>query len=115
MNKSKLNELLRYAWLEGRTNGLQNNGKSFSEFLELKEVSEAINYTHSCKSDSEQLKNKIMRYLVTTEDGEHFLIEDYTSSFQALCDGLITIVRLADGKLLDANGEWLDLPIYGEC
>ena len=61
MNKSKLNELLRYAWLEGRTNGLQNNGKSFSEFLELKEVSEAINYTHSCKSDSEQLKIKIMR------------------------------------------------------
>ena len=55
MNKSKLNELLRYAWLEGRTNGLQNNGKTFSEFLELKEVSEAINYTHSCKSDSEQL------------------------------------------------------------
>ena len=48
MNKSKLTELLRYAWLEGRTNGLQNNGKSFSEFLELKEVSEAINYTHSC-------------------------------------------------------------------
>ena len=59
MNKSKLNELLRYAWLEGRTNGLQNNGKTFSEFLELKEVSEAINYTHSCKSDSEQLKNKL--------------------------------------------------------
>jgi len=44
MDKSKLIELLRYAWLEGRTNGLQNNGKSFSEFLELKEVSEAINY-----------------------------------------------------------------------
>ena len=43
MDKSKLTELLRYAWLEGRTNGLQNNGKSFSEFLGLKEVSEAIN------------------------------------------------------------------------
>ena len=48
MNKSKLTELLRYAWLEGRTNGLQNNGKSFSEFLELKEVSEAISYTRCC-------------------------------------------------------------------
>jgi hypothetical protein len=55
MDKSKLTELLRYAWLEGRTNGLQNNGKSFSEFLELKEVSEAINYSQCCKSDSEQL------------------------------------------------------------
>ena len=58
MNKSKLTELLRYAWLESRTNGLQNNGKSFSEFLELKEVNEAINYTHCCKSDSELLKDK---------------------------------------------------------
>ena len=48
MDKSKLTELLRYAWLEGRTNGLQNNGKSFSEFLQLKEVSEAINYSQCC-------------------------------------------------------------------
>ena len=55
MDKSKLTELLRYAWLEGRTNGLQNNGKSFSEFLQLKEVSEAINYSQCCKSDSELL------------------------------------------------------------
>lgn len=54
INKSKLTELLRYAWLEGRTNGLQNNGKSFSQFLELKEVSEAINYS-TLKSDSELL------------------------------------------------------------
>jgi hypothetical protein len=73
MNKSKLNELLRYAWLEGRTNGLQNNGKSFSEFLELKEVSEAINYTHSCKSDSEQLKNKIMSKEQNTKDKDKAL------------------------------------------
>ena len=43
MDKSKLIELLRYAWLEGRTNGLQNNGKSFSEFLESKEVKEQLN------------------------------------------------------------------------
>jgi hypothetical protein len=58
----------------------------------------------------------IYKYLVTTEDGEHFLIDEYTSSeFHALCDGLITIVRLRDGKILDANGDWLDLPIYGEC
>ena len=55
------------------------------------------------------------KYLVTTEDGEHFLTDEYTSSFHALCDGLITIVRLTDGKLLDSSGEWLDLPIYGEC
>jgi len=54
------------------------------------------------------------KYLVTTENGEHFLIEDYKSSFQALCDGLITIVRLKDGKILESNGDWVDLPIYGE-
>ena len=55
------------------------------------------------------------KYLVTTEDGKHFLTDEYTNSeFHALCDGLITIVRLNDGKILDANGDWLDLPIYGE-
>ena len=55
------------------------------------------------------------KYLVTTEDGEHFLIEEYKSDeFSALQDGLLTIVRLEDGKTLAANGEWLDLPVYGE-
>ena len=63
MNKSKLTELLRYAWLEGRTNGFQNNGKSFSEFLELKEVSEAllifIKTSNDMKDEIEQIVSKV--------------------------------------------------------
>ena len=73
MNKSKLTELLRYAWLEGRTNGLQNNGKSFSEFLELKEVSEAINHTHCCeelKCDHEP-RNPNKKYTSCKKCGMH--------------------------------------------
>jgi hypothetical protein len=56
-----------------------------------------------------------MKYLVTTEDGEHFVIAEYTEDeFNAMCDGLITIIRLSDGKILDENKTWLDLPVYGE-
>lgn len=56
-----------------------------------------------------------MKYLVTTEDGEHFVIAEYTEDeFSAMCDGLITIIRLSDGKILDENKIWLDLPVYGE-
>lgn len=56
-----------------------------------------------------------MKYLVTTEDGQHFVIAEYTEDeFSAMCDGLITIIRLSDGKILDENKIWLDLPVYGE-
>jgi len=77
MNKSKLTELLRYAWLEGRTNGLQNNGKSFSEFLELKEVSEAINDTHSCTElkDKETMPFDVWfdKNVVESKDGKYYV------------------------------------------
>ena len=56
-----------------------------------------------------------MKYLVTTEYFEHFVIAEYTEDeFNAMCDGLITIIRLSDGKILDENKEWLDLPVYSE-
>ena len=56
-----------------------------------------------------------MKYLITTEYGEHFVIIQYTEDeFNAMCDGLLTIIRLSDGKILDENKTWLELPFYGE-
>lgn len=54
-----------------------------------------------------------MKYLITTEDGEHFTAEKYTDiDFDTMIGGYITIVRLSDGKILDVDGSWVDLPVY---
>ena len=52
-----------------------------------------------------------MRYLITDEDGHHFLAEDYTNDdYDAMCDGLITIIRLDDGKILNEDWVFMSLP-----
>lgn len=55
------------------------------------------------------------KYLITSEDGQHYLAKDYTSDeFHALCDGILTIIRLEDGYELNTDGEWGQLPEWGK-
>lgn len=54
-------------------------------------------------------------YLITDKYGDHFIIKKYTQEeYKEMCEGLITIIRLSDGKILDDNNQWLDLPYYLE-
>jgi hypothetical protein len=47
------------------------------------------------------------------EDGEHFISLDFTKSdFEALQDGILTIIRLSDGMMLTPENEWVDLRIW---
>lgn len=55
------------------------------------------------------------KYLITPEDGQHYLAKDYTSAeLDALRQGILTIIRLEDGNELNLDGKWEQLPEWGD-
>lgn len=53
------------------------------------------------------------KYIITFEDGVHYVTDSYTESdFDALCDGILTIIRTSDCKELTPDNTWSDLPLW---
>ncbi len=56
------------------------------------------------------------KYIITFEDGQHFLATEITKSDKdALKNGILTIIRLSDGKELGTNDNWGDLLKWEVC
>ena len=54
------------------------------------------------------------KYIITFEDGSHYIADKITNEdLESLNDGIITIIRLSDGKQY-WDEEWSDLPKWGE-
>lgn len=54
------------------------------------------------------------KYIFTFEDGNHYISDTYTQGdIQSLMDGLLTIIRLSDGKTLVPTDE--SDPIFENC
>lgn len=51
------------------------------------------------------------KYIITFEDGAHYIATKITANDEdAVCDGILSIIRCSDGKELLPTGEWQDLP-----
>ena len=54
------------------------------------------------------------KYIITFEDGLHYQSTEIDeSTIEALRDGILSIIRCSDGKELNQDEEWVDLPIWG--
>ena len=54
------------------------------------------------------------KYIITFEDGLHYQATEIDEeTIEALCDGLLTIIRCSDGKEFNQDEEWNDLPEWG--
>ena len=50
------------------------------------------------------------KYIITFEDGSNYIANDYSDNdLIALCDGILSIIRISDCKELDSDGEWIKL------
>ena len=55
------------------------------------------------------------KYIITFEDGQHYIADTYTDDDLAgLESGVLTIIRLSDGKELHPDLSWSELPKWGE-
>jgi hypothetical protein len=58
---------------------------------------------------------KIMEtYIMTFEDGMHYMATKITADDEnAVCDGILSIIRCSDAMELLPTGEWQKLPTWG--
>ena len=50
------------------------------------------------------------KYIVTFEDGQHYLADKYTKNdLDGIANGIVTFIRCSDGKELTKDGEFEDL------
>ena len=53
------------------------------------------------------------KYIITFEDGQHYIADKLTQvDYSGLSDGILTIIRLSDGKEMNENQEWSELPTW---
>lgn len=51
-----------------------------------------------------------MNYIITYEDGTHYIAENYSEGdFNAVQEGIISIIRVSDCKELNLDGDWVEL------
>ena len=52
----------------------------------------------------------MIKYIMTFEDGEHYVAEEITDNdLNAMQDGILTIIRCSDQKELQPDLTWLEL------
>jgi hypothetical protein len=52
-------------------------------------------------------------YIITFEDGMHYVTTKITAEDEnALCDGILSIIRCSDAMELLPTGEWQKLPTW---
>ena len=55
------------------------------------------------------------KYIINFEDGQNYLADNYTEAdVDAMNDGLLSIIRVSDCKVLMENDVWVDLPKWEE-
>ena len=56
------------------------------------------------------MENNLVKFVITTDEGVHYKASTYSDSeVQDVKEGVITIIRLNDGKELNRDGQWEDL------
>lgn len=62
-----------------------------------------------------QVKHMKGKYVITSEDGAHYIAEEISDEDKSAAeDGIISILRLSDGKLYDEDDKWIDLTTWGD-
>ena len=50
------------------------------------------------------------KYIIIFEDGTNYIADDYSDNdLIALCDGVLSIIRISDCKELTLKNEWIEL------
>lgn len=48
---------------------------------------------------------------MTFEDGQHYVADKVTTEDkEAVCNGILSVIRCSDQKELQSTGEWIELP-----
>jgi len=56
-----------------------------------------------------------MKYIITYEDGNHFIASEITDSdMDAFSEGILSIIKISNCTQLNSNGEWESLPKWGQ-
>ena len=54
------------------------------------------------------------KYIINFEDGQNYIADNYTEAdVAAMEDGLLSIIRVSDCKVLMTDDLWVDLPKWG--
>ena len=54
------------------------------------------------------------KYIITFEDGQHYFADKVTAEDEnAVCEGILSVIRCSDQKELLPTGEWQELPRWG--